>query len=1533
MTNLAYLHEPAVLNCIHQRYSNHSIYTYSGIVLVAVNPYQDVSELYSKPVLEAFHSSDVVFQLDPHLYAIAEDAYRHMLQWKQSQSIIISGESGAGKTVSAKYVMHYLASVGGVESVGGTSSTGSSHHCSASSGSQHHSADFFGSLEKQIVASNPILEAIGNAKTVRNDNSSRFGKFIQLRFNQNFQIAGAHIRTYLLEKSRVAIHSARERTYHIFYQLCSGATDAEAKEWRLKPVKEFQYTKYGKSKIDAVDDARDFGVTRKAMDTFGISKQEQSAIFKILAAILHLGNVAITGTKSSSKEQTAIINPEDESIETAALFLGVSKEALTKWLCHYELVTGQETVISKYSVSRALDARDALAKDIYKKLFDFLVYRINGAIDRDSSESAKFVGILDIYGFETFEKNSFEQFCINYANEHLQQEFNEHVFKLEQEEYLKEGIDWNLIDYMDNQPCLDLIQGKMGVLALLDEESRLPKGSDEAFNNKLYDHCGNQSSLKKERFGSGKTFVILHYAHTVTYESEGFVEKNRDRLPPNLVSIMQQSTNPCVSELFESDETAIPAGGSGKRKMRTVGSEFKESLKYLMDTIYSTNPNYIRCIKANETKSPFVFERAHALEQLRSCGVLETIRICSAGYPSKLQYEDFYERYQILRFKKKESLKDWCKAVLADVFDDRSKYELGHTKLFMRSGQIPFLEKRRLVIYSKAVVCIQKNYRMVRARRAYLRTREQCIKVQSLYRGYVARRLLHNLKRNKAAIILQKNYRRHVQRFAFLTVLKAIYKLQAAVRKRRKAKLRALLKCETCAVTVQKNMRMLILRRKFILYRRAVVQIQGLYRMKLARRELIRLRMEAKNVNKLQEVKVSLENKVEKLQAKLERKSEELKAKNEAMSAYDMKLVSLTNAVKEVQQSLTERDAVIEERNKLIEGLNCRITGLEAGAQELMETCKCLKTDKQAAIEEIERLNNQNAEQEEQHIGVVAALTEKIKELEEKNANLIESAETLQADSVSRLKAMSSLKALNKTSSEESIEKAVAMTPVHPTKTAQGGTPGTVHHPNGQITKEGLSTGLTAPKLSLSAQDYWTFEESEGFDETAKMAKLKEVVAKLKAQINDSSDSNTSSPPMENGVPFSRRRSIRRLSLSLLKDGEHGQLLSKNGETGVPDKKIYMLAYALEDWDAIQDIIFLKVKPALVDGKPYPALAVMYMIRYDVYFNRIDQLNALEEAFEAHINAVIRDEDTDIEFIGFWLSNCLHLLITLHEDESSVKHSTLEFQKKLNHLLSSLFLHLSKAIQQQLLPLLSAILDHEQAPGVPSSKPVSSFFGFFKKESTVQTESVLHLLSRVLLNLKKNYVEVGTINQLFFSICAFMDNQWVNRLLLRRDLCTWNKGAHILYNVNQVIVWCKANNVADANSVNQLFVSIVQATELLQMRKNSMADVDAITAKCNELNPLQLHKLLSNYHNEDFDESVPANVIKAVCTKAQSIESARSSTTNSPSIGGRSGRRGSIAAISPPFQLPSLASVKRYTLKEGAMHKGLDISLGKLMSF
>ncbi|KAJ8343984.1 hypothetical protein SKAU_G00313130 [Synaphobranchus kaupii] len=486
LTALSYLHEPAVLHNLKVRFIDSKlIYTYCGIVLVAINPYETLP-IYGTDIINAY-SGQNMGDMDPHIFAVAEEAYKQMARDERNQSIIVSGESGAGKTVSAKYAMRYFATVSG-------------------SASETN-------VEEKVLASNPIMEAIGNAKTTRNDNSSRFGKYIEIGFDKRYRIIGANMRTYLLEKSRVVFQldeegpdvdwrsvscsscpslaigrhtteADEERNYHIFYQLCASAHLPEFKSLKLGSADDFHCTNQGQNPvIDGIEDAKEMSTTRNAFTLLGINESYQMGIFQILAAILHLGNVDVKDRDADSSS----IPPNNNHLTIFCELMGVTYQDMSHWLCHKKLKTASETYIKTVPKlqAQAINARDALAKHIYAKLFNWIVGHVNKALHSNIKQHS-FIGVLDIYGFETFEINSFEQFCINYANEKLQQQFNMHVFKLEQEEYMKEQIPWTLIDFYDNQPCINLIEAKMGVLDLLDEECKMPKGSDDSWAQKLY---------------------------------------------------------------------------------------------------------------------------------------------------------------------------------------------------------------------------------------------------------------------------------------------------------------------------------------------------------------------------------------------------------------------------------------------------------------------------------------------------------------------------------------------------------------------------------------------------------------------------------------------------------------------------------------------------------------------------------------------------------------------------------------------------------------------------------------------------------------------------------------------------------------------------------------------------------------------------------------------------------------------------------------------------------------------------------------
>jgi len=414
--------------------------------------------------------------------------------------------------------------------------------------------------EEQILATNPIMEAFGNAKTTRNDNSSRFGKFTEIQFDKDRTIIGAKIRTYLLERSRLVYQPESERNYHIFYQLVAGAPSSEKKELDLQSIEQFHYMRQGNTPtINGVDDVAEFEITQRALSKIGISVQAQWDIFRLLAALLHIGNIQITGRNDS------VIADDDPSLIIASKVLGISLSEFKKWLIKKQIITRSEKIVSNLKPEQSLIVRDSVAKYIYSALFDWLVNVVNSSLSNEeiATRVQSFIGVLDIYGFEHFKKNSFEQFCINYANEKLQQEFNQHVFKLEQEEYIREKIDWKFIDFSDNQPCIEMIEGKLGVLSLLDEESRMPAGTDQGWCNKLFTQLGTEKHKKwftKPRF-SNSAFTISHYAHDVTYDCEGFLEKNRDTLPDELLNLIKNSDNEFLEEILMTSAT-ISSGGS-----------------------------------------------------------------------------------------------------------------------------------------------------------------------------------------------------------------------------------------------------------------------------------------------------------------------------------------------------------------------------------------------------------------------------------------------------------------------------------------------------------------------------------------------------------------------------------------------------------------------------------------------------------------------------------------------------------------------------------------------------------------------------------------------------------------------------------------------------------------------------------------------------------------------------------------------------------------------------------------------------------
>uniref|UniRef100_A0A8B9H9K7 Myosin VC n=1 Tax=Astyanax mexicanus TaxID=7994 RepID=A0A8B9H9K7_ASTMX len=820
LTALSYLHEPAVLHNLRVRFvDSRIIYTYCGIILVAVNPYKQLP-IYGDGVIHAY-SGQNMGDLDPHIFAVAEEAYKQMARNNRNQSIIVSGESGAGKTVSARYAMRYFAMV------------------SKSSSNKR--------VEDKVLASNPITEAIGNAKTTRNDNSSRFGKYTEISFDRRYQIIGANMRTYLLEKSRVVFQSENERNYHVFYQMCACADQPEFKSLRLCDADKFNYTCMGgDTEIQGVDDCADMAETRRTFSLLGLKEDFQSDVFKMLAGILHLGNVVI---KAVGSDQSSISSSDSHLVVFCDL-LGVRGEEMSRWLCHRRIVLASETVVKPQPKERAINARDALAKHLYAYLFDCVILRINQAL-RVPGKQHSFIGVLDIYGFETFDVNSFEQFCINYANEKLQQQFNLHVFKLEQEEYMKEDIPWTLIDFYDNQPVIDLIEAKMGILDLLDEECLFPQGTDKNWLQKLYNYLGSKPHFEKPRL-SNEAFVIQHFADKVEYQCRGFLEKNRDTLYEELVDVMRASKFPLLTDFFTEEENnavtkvkvkaARPGVKPANKQLRsTVGDKFRSSLYLLMETLNATTPHYVRCIKPNEEKLPFEYDSKRVVQQLRACGVLETVHISAQSYPSRWTYIEFYSRYSILMSQaelRAGDKKQICRTVLQRLIHDSNQYKFGRTKIFFRAGQVAYLEKLRLDRLRTACIIIQKHLRGWSQRRRYLRLRQAAIIIQEYIRGKRRTVTAAALKQGWAAVVIQRHCRGYLVRRLYQLLRVAAITIQAYVRGWMARKRYKKMMEEHKALVLQKYARAWLVRRRFQTMRRLVLNVQLSYRVQQLRKKI-----------------------------------------------------------------------------------------------------------------------------------------------------------------------------------------------------------------------------------------------------------------------------------------------------------------------------------------------------------------------------------------------------------------------------------------------------------------------------------------------------------------------------------------------------------------------------------------------------------------------------------------------------------------------------------------------------------------------
>lgn len=714
MAELTHLNEPSVIYNLFLRYNDDLIYTYSGLFLVAINPYKKLP-IYEQSVLNKFHklqekSGKQDDRLPPHIFAIAESTYRNLLENGKDQLILVTGESGAGKTENTKKVIQYLSLI-----------------------STDDLSDHANDIHNKILRANPILESFGNAKTIKNNNSSRFGKFIKIFFDTAGIISGATIDYYLLEKLRVLHQSLDERNYHAFYQLLRGESPENLKsKYSLEPsIKNYNYISLSVATIPNVDDSREYGLLNEAFNVMGFEQSEIESIFMALSIILHLGNIEFSSWKS---EQASF--SKDSNIELIAKMLGVNSSDLSSNLLRPKVKAGREFVQKLRKAAEVKQTIDAFAKHLYEKVFQFIILRINESLGDYNTD--RFIGVLDIAGFEIFEANSFEQLCINYTNEKLQQFFNHHSFILEQSEYLREDIQWEFIDFgLDLQPTIDLIETKqpMGILEILDDQCIMPKASDETFINKLLELWadGKSKSFKANKVRNG--FVIDHYAGLVDYNVENWIQKNTDPVSENIIQLLPDSSNEFIQRLFQNLNESSPSGSMSPKKkgskLKTVTQKHKEQLGVLMDQLNSTEPHFVRCILPNHSKRPNKFDKELVLNQLRCNGVLEGIRIARAGYPNKMTFEEFFGRYSILNDNEivfTKNMKTNSELILKDIKLDPEVYKLGITKIFFKNGILGKLEELRDLRLKKIITNFQSAFRGQTARKSF---RSQIASIQA----------------------------------------------------------------------------------------------------------------------------------------------------------------------------------------------------------------------------------------------------------------------------------------------------------------------------------------------------------------------------------------------------------------------------------------------------------------------------------------------------------------------------------------------------------------------------------------------------------------------------------------------------------------------------------------------------------------------------------------------------------------------------------------------------------------------------------
>ncbi|XP_014513933.1 myosin-11 isoform X2 [Vigna radiata var. radiata] len=1383
MTKLSYLHEPGVLQNLKARYELNEIYTYTGNILIAINPFQRLPHIYGAHMMQQYKGAPFG-ELSPHVFAVADVAYRAMINEKKSNSILVSGESGAGKTETTKMLMQYLAFLGGRAGTEGRT------------------------VEQQVLESNPVLEAFGNAKTVRNNNSSRFGKFVEIQFDKSGRISGAAIRTYLLERSRVCQINDPERNYHCFYLLCAAPQESKCYE------------------LADVSDAREYLATRRAMDIVGISQKDQEAIFRVVAAILHIGNIEFT----KGKEVDSSVPKDDNAkfhLKTTAELLMCDADALEDALCKRVMITPEEVIKRSLDPQSAAVSRDGLAKTIYSRLFDWLVDKINNSIGQDP-KSKSLIGVLDIYGFESFKANSFEQFCINFTNEKLQQHFNQHVFKMEQEEYTKEEINWSYIEFVDNQDVLDLIEKKPGgIIALLDEACMFPKSTHETFANKLYQTFKNHKRFIKPKL-SRTDFTIAHYAGEVLYQSDQFLDKNKDYVVPEHQDLLSASKCSFVSGLFP----PLPEETSKSSKFSSIGSRFKLQLQSLMDTLNSTEPHYIRCVKPNNLLKPAIFENVNIMQQLRCGGVLEAIRISCAGYPTRRAFFEFINRFGILAPETIEANcdeKTACQKILEKM--ELKGYQIGKTKVFLRAGQMAELDARRAQVLSNAAKVIQRRVRTHQARRHYLALRKKTIYVQSRWRGRLACKLYEHLRREAAAVKIQKNIRRHEARKAYKELQVAVLTLQRAIRATAARKEFRFRKQTKASIIIQARWRC---HKAAIYYKRlkkGTIVTQCRWRGRVSRRELRKLKMAAKETGALQEAKDKLEKRVEELTwrlqlekglktnleeskaqeiAKLQNSLQEMQIKYEETNALLIKERENVKKVVEEEPPVIKETQVIVEDTQKIETLTAEIESLKTS----------LESERQKADDFERKYNEAQACSEERG--------KKVEDMEKKGRQLQESLTRLEEK-------ITNLESENQVLRQQAVSMA-------PNKFLSGRSRSIIQRTeSGHIIPEAKTPMSNQEMHSASMHRR---EPSDGLDDkpqkslNEKQQENQELLIRCIAQH----------------LGFAGNRPI--AACIIYKCLLHWRSFEVE-RTSVFDRIIQTIGHAIETQDN-NDVLAYWLSNAstllLLLQRTLKASGAAGMAPQRRRSSSATLFGRMTQSFRGTPAGV------NLSLVNGSASRGVD---TLRQVEA--KYPALLFKQQLTAYVEKIYGMIRDNLKKEISPLLGLCI---QAPRTSRASLVKG-----SSRSVANTEAqraliahwqgIVKSLGNFLNTLKANHVPPFLVRKVFTQIFSFINVQLFNSLLLRRECCSFSNGEYVKAGLAELEHWCYKATDEYAGSAWDELKHIRQAIGFLVIHQKPKKTLDEISHDlCPVLSIQQLYRISTMYWDDKYGtHSVSSDVI------------------------------------------------------------------------